>query len=53
MCFFLQKRAIGWVLFERVCESLNLIEKDYFGLTYHDPAGLKVSFFLNVHFNSF
>lgn len=41
----IDKRAIGWVLFERVCESLNIIETDYFGLTYIDPTGLK--FWLN------
>lgn len=28
----LQKRAKGQVLFDRVCEHLNLLEKDYFGL---------------------
>lgn len=39
------KRAVGAVLFERVCESLDLVEKDYFGLTYIDPTGLK--FWLN------
>lgn len=39
------KRAVGWVLFERVCESLNILEKDYFGLSYIDPSGLK--FWLN------
>ena len=38
-----QKRAVGWVLFERVCEGLNILEKDYFGLRYTDPSGLKVN----------
>ncbi|XP_031236501.1 band 4.1-like protein 2 isoform X13 [Mastomys coucha] len=28
----LEKRAKGQVLFDRVCEHLNLLEKDYFGL---------------------
>ncbi|KAL4228311.1 hypothetical protein ACF0H5_013742 [Mactra antiquata] len=35
------KRAIGWVLFDIVCEHLNIIEKDYFGLNYVDPTGEK------------
>lgn len=39
------KRSVGWVLFERVCESLNILEKDYFGLTFIDASGLK--FWLN------
>lgn len=32
----LQKRAKGQYLFFKVCEHLNLMEKDYFGLTYVD-----------------
>uniref|UniRef100_A0A673BPD5 FERM domain-containing protein n=1 Tax=Sphaeramia orbicularis TaxID=375764 RepID=A0A673BPD5_9TELE len=32
----LQKRAKGQYLFFKVCEHLNLMEKDYFGLTYKD-----------------
>uniref|UniRef100_A0AAQ6A1D4 FERM domain-containing protein n=1 Tax=Amphiprion ocellaris TaxID=80972 RepID=A0AAQ6A1D4_AMPOC len=32
----LQKRAKGQFLFFKVCEHLNLLEKDYFGLTYMD-----------------
>ncbi|XP_052283552.1 protein 4.1-like isoform X3 [Dreissena polymorpha] len=28
------KRAVGWVLFDKVCEHLNILEKDYFGLRY-------------------
>ena len=44
LLFLFQKRAVGAVLFERVCESLDLIEKDYFGLSYIDPTGLKVRF---------
>ncbi|XP_051908685.1 band 4.1-like protein 2 isoform X7 [Hippocampus zosterae] len=31
-----EKRAKGLFLFFRVCEHLNLLEKDYFGLTYMD-----------------
>uniref|UniRef100_A0A665W8J9 FERM domain-containing protein n=1 Tax=Echeneis naucrates TaxID=173247 RepID=A0A665W8J9_ECHNA len=32
----LQKRAKAQYLFFKVCEHLNLLEKDYFGLTYKD-----------------
>uniref|UniRef100_A0A665X9R7 Erythrocyte membrane protein band 4.1-like 3b n=1 Tax=Echeneis naucrates TaxID=173247 RepID=A0A665X9R7_ECHNA len=31
-----QKRAKGQVLFDKVCDHLNLLEKDYFGITYRD-----------------
>ncbi|XP_018551575.1 band 4.1-like protein 2 isoform X6 [Lates calcarifer] len=31
-----EKRAKGQYLFFKVCEHLNLLEKDYFGLTYQD-----------------
>ncbi|KAG7508820.1 band 2 isoform X10 [Solea senegalensis] len=31
-----EKRAKGQFLFFKVCEHLNLLEKDYFGLTYKD-----------------
>ncbi|XP_019714941.1 band 4.1-like protein 2 isoform X4 [Hippocampus comes] len=31
-----EKRAKGLFLFFKVCEHLNLLEKDYFGLTYMD-----------------
>ncbi|XP_036941711.1 band 4.1-like protein 2 isoform X4 [Acanthopagrus latus] len=31
-----EKRAKGQYLFFKVCEHLNLLEKDYFGLTYTD-----------------
>uniref|UniRef100_A0A674B2V2 Erythrocyte membrane protein band 4.1 like 2 n=1 Tax=Salmo trutta TaxID=8032 RepID=A0A674B2V2_SALTR len=34
----LQKRAKGQYLFLKVCEALNLLEKDYFGLSYKDNA---------------
>jgi len=30
------------VLFDKVCEHLNLLEKDYFGLTYRDTENQKV-----------
>ncbi|NXN35820.1 E41L2 protein, partial [Rhinoptilus africanus] len=36
-----QKRAKGQVLFEKVCEHLNLLEKDYFGLVFYENAEQK------------
>ncbi|NXW36926.1 E41L3 protein, partial [Phaetusa simplex] len=36
-----QKRSRGQVLFDKVCEHLNLLEKDYFGLTYRDTENQK------------
>lgn len=39
---FAQKRSRGQVLFDKVCEHLNLLEKDYFGLTYRDTENQKV-----------
>lgn len=41
LCF--QKRAKGQYLFFEVCEHLNLIEKDYFGLSFKDNAEQRVS----------
>uniref|UniRef100_A0A2K5C854 Erythrocyte membrane protein band 4.1 like 3 n=1 Tax=Aotus nancymaae TaxID=37293 RepID=A0A2K5C854_AOTNA len=38
-----EKRSRGQVLFDKVCEHLNLLEKDYFGLTYRDAENQKVS----------
>uniref|UniRef100_A0A2K6TA86 Erythrocyte membrane protein band 4.1 like 3 n=1 Tax=Saimiri boliviensis boliviensis TaxID=39432 RepID=A0A2K6TA86_SAIBB len=32
---------LGQVLFDKVCEHLNLLEKDYFGLTYRDAENQK------------
>ena len=43
-----QKNALGRELLEKVCQHLDLIEKDYFGLQYVDerlPHHLKVSNF--------
>lgn len=37
-----QKRAKGQYLFFKVCEHLNLLEKDYFGLSYIDNHEQKV-----------
>ncbi|XP_026173819.1 band 4.1-like protein 2 isoform X2 [Mastacembelus armatus] len=36
-----EKRAKGQYLFFKVCEHLNLLEKDYFGLTYKDSHDQK------------
>ncbi|XP_028618016.1 band 4.1-like protein 3 isoform X4 [Grammomys surdaster] len=35
------KRSRGQLLFDKVCEHLNLLEKDYFGLTYRDAENQK------------
>ncbi|XP_067218231.1 band 4.1-like protein 3b isoform X14 [Chanodichthys erythropterus] len=40
-CTVEQKRAKGQALFEKVCDHLNLLEKDYFGITYRDAEGQK------------
>uniref|UniRef100_A0A8C5TCY9 FERM domain-containing protein n=1 Tax=Malurus cyaneus samueli TaxID=2593467 RepID=A0A8C5TCY9_9PASS len=39
----LEKRAKGQVLFDKVCEHLNLLEKDYFGLLFYENSEQKVS----------
>ncbi|XP_008275367.1 band 4.1-like protein 3b isoform X3 [Stegastes partitus] len=36
-----EKRARGNVLFDKVCDHLNLLEKDYFGITYRDVENQK------------
>ncbi|XP_041106176.1 band 4.1-like protein 2 isoform X2 [Polyodon spathula] len=36
-----EKRAKGQVLFNKVCENINLLEKDYFGLTYRSNSDQK------------
>ncbi|KAK1213170.1 E41L2 protein, partial [Pygoscelis papua] len=35
------KRAKGQVLFDKVCEHLNLLEKDYFGLLFYENSEQK------------
>uniref|UniRef100_A0A3B3RKP8 Erythrocyte membrane protein band 4.1 like 3 n=1 Tax=Paramormyrops kingsleyae TaxID=1676925 RepID=A0A3B3RKP8_9TELE len=54
-----EKRAKGQLLFDKVCDHLNLLEKDYFGLTFRDMENQKVpsphlcgawSFSFNVKF---
>ncbi|XP_060046456.1 band 4.1-like protein 2 isoform X15 [Erinaceus europaeus] len=37
----LEKRAKGQVLFDKVCEHLNLLEKDYFGLLFQESSEQK------------
>ncbi|XP_045429211.1 band 4.1-like protein 2 isoform X26 [Pipistrellus kuhlii] len=37
----LEKRAKGQVLFDKVCEHLNLLEKDYFGLSFQESPEQK------------
>ncbi|XP_015214575.2 band 4.1-like protein 2 isoform X13 [Lepisosteus oculatus] len=39
--FEIEKRAKGLILFQKVCEHLNLLEKDYFGLAYKDNTDQK------------
>uniref|UniRef100_A0A8C0YEG8 Erythrocyte membrane protein band 4.1-like 3b n=1 Tax=Cyprinus carpio carpio TaxID=630221 RepID=A0A8C0YEG8_CYPCA len=36
-----EKRAKGQVLFDKVCDHLNLLEKDYFGISYRDAENQK------------
>ncbi|KAJ8418817.1 hypothetical protein AAFF_G00003160 [Aldrovandia affinis] len=36
-----EKRARGQVLFDKVCDQLNLLEKDYFGITFRDIENQK------------
>ncbi|XP_072913386.1 band 4.1-like protein 2 isoform X11 [Hemitrygon akajei] len=37
----IEKRSKGQIMLDRVCEQINLLEKDYFGLTFRDTAGEK------------
>uniref|UniRef100_A0A673AYX1 FERM domain-containing protein n=1 Tax=Sphaeramia orbicularis TaxID=375764 RepID=A0A673AYX1_9TELE len=41
-CFvFVQKRSRGVLLFEKVCEHINLLERDYFALNFRDADNNK------------
>lgn len=40
-CF--QRRTKGIDLLEKVCDHINLVERDYFGLTYRDHEDVRVS----------
>ncbi|XP_041043639.1 band 4.1-like protein 2 isoform X6 [Carcharodon carcharias] len=37
----IEKCAKGQILFDKVCEQINLLERDYFGLTFQDAADEK------------
>ncbi|KAK5602733.1 hypothetical protein CRENBAI_001207 [Crenichthys baileyi] len=41
----IEKHSKGQTLMDMVCEHLNLLEKDYFGLTFADTDSQKVSGF--------
>uniref|UniRef100_A0A673HD40 FERM domain-containing protein n=1 Tax=Sinocyclocheilus rhinocerous TaxID=307959 RepID=A0A673HD40_9TELE len=43
--YSISKRAKGQVLFDKVCDHLNLLEKDYFGITYRDAENQMFSCF--------
>lgn len=47
--FSSQKRSKGHVLFDKICDHLNLLEKDYFGITYRDIENQKVG--ANIKFD--
>lgn len=53
LCFIFnfpsQKGARGQMLFDKVCEHLNLLEKDYFGITYRDVENQKVNIWFVFH----
>ncbi|XP_067840651.1 protein 4.1-like isoform X4 [Heptranchias perlo] len=34
----IEKRAKGQIMLDRVCEQINLLERDYFGLTFRDTT---------------
>ncbi|KXJ26059.1 E3 ubiquitin-protein ligase MYLIP [Exaiptasia diaphana] len=39
---FLPRNAVGQECFDKVCEKLRLVEKDYFGLKYSGPNGARL-----------
>ena len=39
----LKRRTKGIDLLEKVCDHINLVERDYFGLTYRDHEDIRVS----------
>uniref|UniRef100_A0A4W3I4N3 Erythrocyte membrane protein band 4.1 like 2 n=1 Tax=Callorhinchus milii TaxID=7868 RepID=A0A4W3I4N3_CALMI len=39
--FEIEKRSKGQLLMDKVCEQINLLERDYFGLTFRDAADQK------------
>lgn len=42
VCVCVQKRSRGLLLFEKVCEHVNLLEKDYFSLSFRDSDNNQV-----------
>ncbi len=40
--YILQRKAKGQDLLDKVCEHVDLLERDYFGLNYIDRAGYTV-----------
>lgn len=44
--FQIQAKALGSVLFDQVCQQVNLLEADYFGLEYAGPE--KVKYWLDM-----
>lgn len=44
--FWIQRRTKGGELFDKVCDHLSLLEKDYFGLSYrdHEEARVRLAF---------
>jgi len=45
----IDKNDIGRALFDRVCEHLDLVEKDFFGFTYTDDRGpSNIKYWLNL-----
>lgn len=41
--FYFQKETLGQFVIDKVCETLNLVEKDYFGLRFVDSEKQRVS----------
>lgn len=51
--YIFQKETQGQYVLDKVCETLNLVEKDYFGLRYVDAEKQRVIFsFSSMPFNS-
>jgi len=42
-CCFLQLTSKGFILFQAVCQHLNLVENDYFGLKFYGIHGTVVN----------
>ena len=46
-----QRNTKGIDLLERVCDHINLVERDYFGLTYLDKENIRVSLLFHTLFS--